>query len=216
MNQKDYFLNQLQFKIGDRWDDLNPDTIKNVNDLKVFIKNRNSHSAWPFLHFLPFYFDLKEQVSKLVNQEVSGNFNLNKLNNTQKKELSNFIAKNYAPPLTMSRPALLQKIVFIFPALAVLGSLLISTYLITALDYSGLWYITALVGLVLSYLLFESTKGLKNHFKPASILDYSKAFLVVNHLHFSNEFNEKQLESFILEELALFYKKDFTPTATID
>ncbi|MFD1552743.1 hypothetical protein DNU06_08745 [Putridiphycobacter roseus] len=215
MKQKEDFLNQLQFKIGDRWENLKPETINNVQDLKTYIIDRNARASWPFLHFLPFYFALRKQVSKMINQPVSGNYNLNQLSKSQRQALNNFISEEYAKPLTMSRPKTLHQIVFLFPLVTVLGSLLISTYLITGLDYSGLWYFSALIGLILSLLLFEKSKKFKNQFKPARILDYAKSFLVVNHQQYPTGYEESQLETFLLEELTEFYQKEFTPTATI-
>jgi len=215
MKRKEDFLNQLQYKIGDRWEDMKSESIQNVNDLKTYILNRNAHSPWAFLDFLPFYFDLKDQVSTMVGSPVNGDFDLNQLNMSQRKKLEEFISKRYATPLTLSRPKMLHQFVYLFPLVTVLGSLLLATYLITALDYSGLWYLTAALGLILSIALFEGTKKFKQNFKPATILEYAKAFLVVNHQQYTSHFEEIQLENFITEELSSYYNKPFTSSMTI-
>ena len=84
----------------------------------------------------------------MIGQKINSENDLNKLLNTkQQKEI---LKDHGVQPIESSRPKFINQIVFLFPALALLGSFLFSTYLITTKDYSDWVYLSGLMGIILS------------------------------------------------------------------
>lgn len=208
-SKKEDFINEIQFKIGDRFYDTESVDLNSPADFIDLFKKRNDKNTWKGLNFLPIYYSLKSRLNTLGFKDTTSNFDLNSLNKSQKTDLLDFIKKEIGQPLLLKRPSIINLFVYLFPLFGILGSMLISTYLITVKDYSGWIYVSGLIGFGLSYFFFESTKTLRTVFSPSTILDYSKSFYVVNHKQLKNDYELKMLESFILEELELLYGKSF-------
>lgn len=216
-SKKEDFTNIIQFKIGERIDDLQSKDYDCIDDLANLFQKKNDEFNWKPLHFLNTYYFIKAQVEKLTSKSISSETDLNDiLDGKQKKELLVILKNNNILPIEMARPKFINQIVFLFPVAAIMGSMLISTYLITAKDYSGWVYLSGLIGILLSIGLFKITSKAKKQFKPSSLLEYVKSTYVIRHKTLSKASNTKeQLIMFLLDELELVYKKKFSSTESI-
>lgn len=214
-SQKEDFLNQLQFEIGHRWPNLDIDSISTISDLVNYISERHQHSKWPFLRFIPIYSAIKQFISNHTNSPVSADFDLNSLDKEGKRELNKMLENNHGTPLTFRRPSVIQNIVFLLPILLILLPLLISTYLITARDMTGWLYLSGLIGLLVTIGAFKITKPLKNQFSPKTVLEYSKAFYVVNNQLISENPSEEAITEFLCDAAERFYKMPFKLSSEI-
>jgi len=216
-SKKENFTNNIQYKIGLRIDDLKPSDFNSVDDLCDMFQAKNNESIWKPLHFLNVFYLFINTIENITNQTIQANTNLNAcLNKSQQKEFINALKKNDIKPIEFSRPKTIKQIVFLFPSIAIIGSLLISTYLITAKDYSGWVYLSGLIGLILSAVLFKITAHLKTKFSPETVLEYAKSTYVIRHKTLvKNEHTPKQLKDFVLSELCLTYKKEFSSSDSI-
>jgi len=208
-SRKEDFLSQLQYKIGDRWEDIDSEHTESAKSLINFLQSRHNQSKWPFLNFLPFYTNLKSSIEKEIGKNITSSFNLNDLKSEQRKNIISCIDTEEGINLEMKRPKMIHQFIFIFPLIGILGSMLMSTYLITSKDASGFWYLSGLLGLIISLLLFNMTKKLKSNFSPNLLLDYSKSYFVVNIQVLKINYSNKMLEKFILDELELHYNESF-------
>jgi len=216
-SKKEDFTNNIQYKIGLRIDDLKPSDFKSIDDLSKMFQAKNNESTWKPLHFLNVYYFFKTIIENITKQNIYSNTNLNDcLNKSQQKEFIDLLEKNNIKPIEFSRPQTINKIVFLFPIITIMGSLLLSTYLITAKDFSGWIYLSGLIGLILSAVLFKITAHLKTKFNPETLLNYAKSTYVVRHKSLvKNKYTSQQLSDFMLNELCLEYKKEFSSSDSI-
>ncbi len=214
-SKKEDFLNQLQFELGHRWPNLDLNSVDTIDSIADLITKKHNSSKWPFLRFLPFYFGLKSWIENKTGNKVRSNFDLNNLSKSDKVEITSFIESNFEKPITFRRPNIIKTIVFLAPLLLVFAPLLISTYLVTAKDFSGWLYISALIGLLLSLALFKITAGIKNSFSPPTLLDYSKAFFVVNNQRIIEDATREDLVNYLCASAEDFYKEPFTSNSQI-
>jgi len=208
LSKKEVFLNDLQFKIGDRTSNTDL-AFETAEDLSKFFISRHEKANWPFLNFLPVYFRIKQQLETIIGKPVGSDFDLNLLTSLEKVELNQFLSQEFKHPLALQRPKFIHTIIFIFPLFAVLGSLLVSTYLITALDYSGWTYLSALIGFILSFLLIQGSKGLKNRFSPSTLLEYCKSLFVIHNQTINTSPTSDLVERFILDQAEISFNKRF-------
>ena len=207
-DRKEDFLNGLRFKIGDRSSEFDI-RVNSAKDLVEFYSLRHQKSLWPFLNFLPVYFKLKTHLEGLIGSDVTTDFNLNSLISSDKAELDNFLGKEFGHHLEKKRPKSIELFVFIFPVFAILGALLVSTYLITVKEYSGWTYVSGLAGFLISLGLFRFTTGLKTKYHPETLVEFAKAFYVVHHQQITIEVTQQQIETFVLDELETYFKRPF-------
>ncbi len=200
-SKKEDFLNNLQYEIGDRFNDIENTELNTANDIVSILTQRNEKAPWKFLHFLPVYFFLKSKVEVLTDQNISTDFNLNTLSTEHKRELRIAVEKEYGQSFEFRRPKLLRNFVFLFPVFGVLGALIVSTYMVTLKDASGWVFLSGLAGIILSLLFFTGTKNFKTKFYPDRLLDFSKSFYVINHAFTPRQNSKQELENFILEAL---------------
>lgn len=214
-SKKEDFIFQLQFNIGDRWPDIDLDTIHTISDLAVFIEHRNKVNKWHFLRFLPMYLQVKSWLSKLMSKDISKDFDLNSLSKTHKAELQQYVEENFGKPLTYRRPTTLHALVFTGPVAFILFPLLISTYLVAAKNFSGWIYLSALVGVLVTLLLFKITEPLKTKYSPNTVLQYCKSFYVVNNQKISEDPSREMLVTYLCEEAEAFYGNKYTEHSEI-
>ena len=216
-SKKEDFTNSIQSKIGLRIEDLSSKDYNSIQDLAQLFEAKNKDSNWKPLHFLNTLSLMKKSLESITEQSIDSQTNLNTtLNKSQKQEFLNALQSNNIKPIELSRPKTIHQFVFIFPALSIMGSMLLSTYLITAKDYSGWVYLSGLVSIILSLGLFKLTAGLKVYFKPDTLFEYAKSTYVVRHKQLiKNEITTSLITDFLLEELQHFYKKDFSKTDSI-
>ncbi|MFK8036941.1 MAG: hypothetical protein AB8B74_01525 [Crocinitomicaceae bacterium] len=214
LSKKENFLDQLQFELGDRWPQLDYNSISTVDELADFIEGRQATNPWPFLKFLTFYTKANQLIEKKKQVDISSNFDLNKLTKSEKVEFIQLV-KEFGQPLLFRRSKKLSIFVFTFPVLTILTPLLISTYLVAALNYSGWLYLSSLAGLLLSIGLFRLTESLKNKFSPSSILEYSKSLYVINNQKWTQEPSREMLIYFICQSAKAIYQTDFKSESII-
>ena len=216
-SKKEEFTNIIQYKIGERIDDLKSTDYDSIDDLANLFERKNDAFNWKTLHFLNIYYVLKENIETLTSQSINSETDLNALlNKKQKKEVIELLKRKDIKPIELSRPSLINKVVFLFPIISILGAMLMSTYLITAKDYSGWIYLSGLLGIVLSLGLFKITSNLKTQFSPNTLLDFAKSTYVIRYKKLSQTPNTKeQLLNFLLEELELVYHKKYSSTESI-
>lgn len=216
-SKKEEFTNSIQFKIGERIEDLKPSDYGTIEELGDLFQQKNDEFNWKTLHFLSLYYPIKEKIEAITTKEIHSETDLNSLlNGKEKEELIEFLKSQKIDPIEMSRPKIVNQIVFLFPVLGILGSMLISTYLITAKDYSGWIYLSGLIGIILSLGLFKITEKLKVQFKPNTLLGYVKSTYVVRYKTISRKpHTRQQLIQFLLDELEMIYDKRFDATETI-
>lgn len=215
VSSKEDFLDQLQFKIGHRWPELNPHAITTITDLTAFIEEKNKLSAWKFLRFLPVYEGLKSFLKADCGVDATINYNLNNLPKADKKKFVQFLEENFGKPLVFKRPEIIQNVVFLLPIALILFPLLISTYLVAGKDVSGWVYLSGLFGLGLTFAAFQLTAPLKSIFSPAELLSYSKSFYVVNNQNLTSNPSSEMLTSFLCEAASHHFKQDFSAESRI-
>ena len=213
--KKEIFLNQLQFELGDRWPELNSDDLKTIKQLSDFIRERAKINPWHFLRFIPYFLKAQDRLSGLRGESVNLHFDLNTLSKNDKSTFLSFTNDEFGAPLTLRRTKPLKTAVFIFPLVIVLLPMLISTYLITVKSFSGWFYLSGLVGLVLSIGLFSITNRLKNRFEPHSLLEYAKSFYVIHNQTLLEDPSEDQLINFICQAAKNYFGTDFTADSVI-
>lgn len=208
-SKKEIFLDQLQFELGDRWPELDYSSISTINELTDFVLDRQVVSHWPFLSFLTFYTHAATFIEQEKKIAVSSNYDLNNLSKSEKIKFIQFIEASFGKPLVFRRPKKLVKFIFIFPILVILLPMLISTYLITTLNYSGLLYLSGLIGLLLTVGLFKITEPFKNRFSPSSLLEYSKSLFVINNLKQVEAPSREVLIGFLCQSAKSSFQSDF-------
>jgi len=214
-SKKEDFLNQLQFELGHRWPELEIESVDTIQDILAFILMKAQGSKWPFLRFLPFYFSLKKWLESKTGQNITSQFDLNSLNKTDKAELTQYITAEYVAPIEFRRPSTLKKVIFLTPLVLVLVPLLLTTYLVTAQNYSGWLYTSALAGLILTFGLFKATNGMKRKFDPPTLLEYSKSFYVIHNQKMTTEASNTEVVDYLCASAQEFYKQPFEPNTQI-
>jgi hypothetical protein len=213
--KKEDFIFQLQFDLGDRWPDLEVSSVQTIDALADFILKRNVSSKWHFTRFLPIYQALTNWLKTHTNHTISANFDLNSLSKVEKKDLLTYIQQSLGTPLTFRRPPALHTLVFVAPVVLILLPMLISTYLVTGLDMSGWVYLSGLLGLGVSLALFALTTPQKALFHPATLLQYSKSFYVINNQQITKDATKAQIIDYLSEAGSDFYKKSIVATSII-
>ena len=217
-SKKEEFTNTIQFIIGERIENLEASSYNNIEDLAALFQAKSDKTHWKSMHYFPIYYILKTKVQELLGKEnVLASINLNaELNQSQKIELMNHLKDNKIKVPELTRPALLEKLIYLFPLAAVMGTLLICTYYITKYDITGWIYLFGLLGLILSVLLIVLTKPLRNQLKENSLIEFAKLTYAIKHKdHVKNANTKKQLIDFLTNEVEVAFGKRFTPTETI-
>ncbi len=213
--KKEDFFSKLQFDLGDRWPELDPNDISTIDQLADFIIKRSKINPWPFLRFLTYFNACQTFLSGLLKQAVSPYFNLNELSVKEKNAFISFTKAEFGEPLAFRRPKTMRTVVFVFPILAILLPMIVSTYLITAKSYSGWLYLSGLIGLIISIGAFELTKRFKKRIEPDALLEYSKSFYVIHNQKLTEEPSRDQLLDLICQIAKSYYKIDFSADSTI-
>jgi len=205
------FTDSIQYKLGERFDDLKESDYKTANDLVKLFDAKNKESKWKNLHFLNLYYFMKDGLESITGSKLHSYSNLNDiLNADQKIEFEILIKSKGIEPISKSRPSGIRSILFLLPAILILAPLLLSTYFITAKDFSGWLYLSALFGAIITFGFIFITKGLKKQFSPNTLLDYAKSTFVVRYKTLSqHKHSTQQLENFILDELNIEFDKSF-------
>ena len=205
------FTDDIQYKLGERIEDLKPEDYRTANNLVEFFEIINQKSKWKYLHFLNTYYLIKQKIEDITKHKVNSNSNLNNiLNHTQKDELETLLLQNNIKPIERKRPDSIHNLIFLLLPVLVLAPMLISTYLITAKGYTGWIYLSGLVGLIISVIFIKLTKGLKKQMSPKSLLEYAKSTYVVRHKTLINKAHTKaQLTQFICDELEVVFNTKF-------
>lgn len=217
-SRKEEFTNTIQFLIGERIENLEANSYSTIEELSQLFQAKSDSLNWKSLHFLNIYYTLKSKIEGLTSKEnIRSTTNINKaLTKIQKSEFINYLNENEIKPPEFERPATLEKLVYLFPVPAVLGTMLVCTYYITKHDYSGWIYLLGLVGVTVSVLLIVLTAPLKNRFKTDNLLDYAKLTYTIKHKVYCKQPNTKaQLIEFLTDELEVEYGKRFSSTETI-
>ena len=214
-SKKEDFLNQLEFELGHRWSDSDMQSLTTLAELEKCIFKKSDKSKWHFLRFLPIYSQSKKWIEKQIGESVSTQFDLNTLKTSQKAELIRFLTEKFGKPLAMRRPVFIQKVIYTLPILLIIVPLLISTYLITAKDVTGWIYMSGIIGLLLTIGAFKITESTKKQFSPNTLLEYSKAFYVVNNQSISKNASREDLLDFLCAAAERFYKQPFTSSSEI-
>jgi hypothetical protein len=216
--KKEEFTNTIQFKVGLRFDDLSAASYQNINELTEIFMKKDLLNKWKTLPFFNFYYDAKQYLENLLNTPIDSEFNIEKrLNSEQKQNFITYITNKNIKPIVFFRPQGLVKLITFFPVIGILVPMLISTYLITAKDFSGWTYLSGLFGLIIWLLLISLTKGLKTHIYPEHFLDYLKSTYVIRYRTLSQEITDVEMvKKFIQEELAKIYGKEFGYDELID
>jgi hypothetical protein len=210
-SKKDDFTNDIQYKLGERIDGLDSTSYSTINDLCEIFEQQNNTQPWNGLSFLNYYFQLKKIVETKLSESVDSTFDLNsKLTKQQKEELLIELNKLEIKPIELSRSPKINLFISLFTLASILGTMLISTLLITVKGYSGWTYLSGLIGLVLSVLLFKLTAKSKHNFLSGNILQYAKSTYVIRHKTLSKTTHQREdLIAFINEELNIVFGKTF-------
>lgn len=217
-SKKEEFTNTIQFLIGERIEDLESSSYTTIEELSELFQAKSNKTSWKSLHFLVIFYKLKSKIEELTStKSILSSTDLNLvLNKAQKDELVDFMKVNQIRPPEFERPPMIERIVFLFPVPAILGTMLICTYYITKYDYSGWLYLLGLVGVVLSALLIILTAPFRNKFKSSTLVDYAKLTYTIGHKkHVETSNSKAQLLQFLTDELENEFGKRLTPTETI-
>jgi len=217
-SKKEEFTNTIQFLIGERIEDLEASSYSNIEELAQLFQIKNDKLSWKSLHFLNIYYLLKSKIEELVPEgNIKSTTNINKvLSKTQKHELVDYLNNQHIKTPEFERSSPLEKLVYIFPVPAILGTMLICTYYITKYDYSGWVYLFGLVGIGMSVLLLALTVPFRNKFKEDRLVEYAKLIYTIKHkVHVKTPNTRAQLVLFLTNELEVTFGKRFSLTETI-
>ena len=216
-SKKDDFTNTIQFIIGVRQESLESKSYQTINDLAEIIQHRNDEQKWKPLHFLNTYYLIKNKVEDLISSPIKSSSNLNEiLSKSQRFELMSYLKENNIKPTELTRPKTINQIVFMLPPALIMGALLISTYLITAKDFTGWIYLSGLVAIVISVGLMMLTTKLKTKFIEDNLVEYAKLTYTTRHKSLVDIKNTKaQLIQFLTDEVENEFGKKLSPTDII-
>lgn len=210
-SKKEEFTNNIQYSVGQRIEDLTSKSYSTLNELADLFIQENKNSKWKSLNFLHSYYAIKEIAEKMSGKAVNADTDLNDLFDIkQKKEFVEALKAINISPIAFSRPPVLNKIVYLYPVVSILGTMLFSTYLIVGKDMTGWVYLSGLFGLISSWALFKVTAPTTWHFRPATLLEYAKSTYVVRYQSLSQkEFTKSQLTDFLIDGAKKVYQTTF-------
>ncbi len=212
-SKKEEFTNTIQFLIGERIENLEASSYKTIEDLANLFQVKNDKVGWKSLHFLNIYYKIKSKVEDLTSIEnIGSTADLNTLlSKTQRLELIEYLNENKIKVPEFERPATLERLVYLFPVFAVMGTMLVCTYFITKHDYSGWIYSFGLIGLALSALFLVTTASLRTKFKEATLVEFAKLTYTIKYKSYAGTpHTTEQLIRFLTDEFEVEYGTRFS------